>query len=250
VGYIKRFITFIKESDTSHAFSLEEKLTKHLKKHGAMDKTAKAAGSTGGHDFHILHPKSKEKVGGTIRKTIHGETKKSISGAKLGSVAIRYHSEKGWHISESTKKEKPNLSNEIEKSTVNGIPLFKHLNKHWGKPKAGKVLSGFKADDTDMKPAHAYMKDHDVHVIHIHDRGTYRAGKSHKNDVHSTGLPVLKGTGHFQVSTERSGGGQNEQGTGMQVNFRAHPKSVEPSTHNISTKEGLYKVLENMRGKK
>jgi hypothetical protein len=60
----------------------------------------------------------------------------------------------------------------------------------------------------------------------------------------------LKGTGHFQVATERSGGGQNEQGTGMQVNFRAHPKSVEHSTHNISTKKGLEEVLNNMRKKK
>ena len=101
-----------------------------------------------------------------------------------------------------------------------------------------------------MKPAHAYMKDHDVHIVHIHDRGTYRAGKSHRSDIHSTGLPVLKGTGHFQVSTERSGGGQNEQGTGMQINFRAHPKSVEHSTHNISTKKGLHEVLDNMRKKK
>lgn len=247
---MRSFINFIKESDTSHAFSLEEKLANHLKRHGAMDKSTKAAGSSGGHDFHILHPKTDEKVTGVFRKTIHGESKKSISGAKLGSVAIRYHPEKGWHISEKTKKEKPNLSNQIEKSTVNGLPIFKHLNKHWGKPKQGKVLKGFNSDHTDMSPAHAYMKDHDVHLIHIHDRGTYRAGKSHRSDTHSTGLPVLKGTGHFQVSTERSGGGQNEQGTGMQINFRAHPKSVEHSTHNISTKKGLHEVLSNMRNKK
>jgi hypothetical protein len=247
---MKRFITFLYESDTSHAFSLEEKLAKHLKRHGAMDKGVKAAGSSGGHDFHILHPNSKEKLGGVFRETIHGETKKSIAGAKLGSVALRYHSEKGWHINEKTKKEKPSLSSEVEKSTVNGVPLLKHLNKHWGKPRAGKILPGFGTDHTDMKPAHAYMKDHDVHVIHIHDRGTYRAGKSHRSDTHSTGLPVLKGTGHFQVATERSGGGQNEQGTGMQVNFRAHPKSVEHSTHDISTKDGLHKVLDNMRNKK
>ena len=247
---MKKFITFIQESDTSHAFSLEEKLARHLKRHGAMDKSVKAAGSSGGHDFHILHPNSKEKVGGVFRETIHGETKKSIAGAKLGSVAIRYHPEKGWHINEKTKKEKPSLSSEVEKSTVNGVPLFKHLNKHWGKPGPGKTLPGFKTDHTDMKPAHAYMKDHDVHVVHIHDRGTYRAGKSHRSDTHSTGLPVLKGTGHFQISTERAGGGQNEQGTGMQVNFRAHPKSVENSTHDISTKKGLHEVLDNMRNKK
>ena len=103
---MKKFINFIQESDTSHAFSLEEKLAKHLKRHGAMDKSVKAAGSSGGHDFHILHPNSKEKVGGVFRETIHGETKKSIAGAKLGSVAIRYHPEKGWHINEKTKKEK------------------------------------------------------------------------------------------------------------------------------------------------
>ena len=246
---MKSFLVFVNESDTSHAFSLEEKLAKHLKRHGAMDKSVKAAGSSGGHDFHILHPNNQEKVGGVFRKTIHGESKKSINGAKLGSVAVRYHPKKGWHISDDTKNKKPNLSSEIEKSTVNGVPLFKHLNKHWGKPGPGKVLSGFNTDHTDMKPAHAYMKDHDVHIVHIHDRGTYRAGKSHRSDTHSTGLPVLKGTGHFQVSTERSGGGQNEQGTGMQINFRAHPKSVEHSTHNISTKKGLHEVLDNM-GKK
>jgi len=247
---MKSFLNFITESDTSHAFSLEKKLVDHLKQHGAMDKNSAAAGSTGGHDFHLMHSSGADKVGGVFRKTIHGETKKSISGAKLGSVAIRYHHEHGWHVSEKTKKEKPNLASEVEKSTVNGVPLFKHLNKHWGKPGPGKILPGFKADHTDMKPAHAYMKDHDVHVIHIHDRGTYRAGKSHLKDVHSTGLPALKGTGHFQVSTERSGGGQNENGTGMQVNFRAHPKSVEKSTHDIMNKEHLNSVLGNMRNKK
>jgi hypothetical protein len=141
---MKKFINFIQESDTSHAFSLEEKLAKHLKRHGAMDKSVKAAGSSGGHDFHILHPNSKEKVGGVFRETIHGETKKSIAGAKLGSVAIRYHPEKGWHINEKTKKEKPSLSSEVEKSTVNGVPLFKHLNKHWDKPGPGKTLPGSK----------------------------------------------------------------------------------------------------------
>lgn len=247
---MKTFLSFLKESDTSHAFSLEEKLAKHLKKYGAMDKSVKSAGSSGGHDFHILHPTSKEKVGGMFKKTIHGETKKSINGAKLGSVAIRYHPKKGWHISEDTKNKKPHLSAEIEKSTVDGVPLFKHMNKKWGKPAKGKILEGFKTDHTDMKPAHAYMKDHDVHLIHIHDRGTFRSGKSHKTDVHSTGLPLLKGTGHFQISTERSGGGQNENGTGMQINFRAHPKSVEHSTHNISTKTGLFQILNNMKKKK
>jgi hypothetical protein len=86
---MKKFINFIQESDTSHAFSLEEKLAKHLKRHGAMDKSVKAAGSSGGHDFHILHPNSKEKVGGVFRETIHGETKKSIAGAKLGRVKLK-----------------------------------------------------------------------------------------------------------------------------------------------------------------
>jgi hypothetical protein len=107
--------SFVNESDTSHAFSLEEKLAKHLKRHGAMDKSVKAAGSSGGHDFHILHPNNQEKVGGVFRKTIHGESKKSINGAKLGSVAVRYHPKKGWHISDDTKNKKPNLSSEIEK---------------------------------------------------------------------------------------------------------------------------------------
>ena len=238
---------FIPESDTSHATKAESDLVDHLKKHGAMHQDSKAAGNTGGNDFHIVHPKSKKQVEGTEVHKLEGETKINTKGAKLGSVALRYHEDKGgWHIPDETKKKKPHFAHAVENSTVNGKKLLDHLNDHWGAPKEGKHLPGVTTDETDAHPAHAYMRDKNVHVLHIGDKGTYRAGDSERKDVHNTSLPSFQGKGKLHVSTERKGGGQNKNGTGMQINFRVKPNSVEKSHTDISTDHGIKKVLSSM----
>ncbi len=252
------YIRIVNESDTSDAFKRERDLSDHLKKHGAMDKDTAAAGSTGGNDFHIQHPTTGKKVAGKEIKSIRaeGEMKKSVGTGKFGSVAIRYHREKGWHIPESTQKTKPEFTKQVHAATVTGADgvkrrLLHHLNHHWGPSKEGVNHPGVTSHTTDMSPAHAYMHDHNVHVVHIGDRGTFRAGHSKDRDHHNTGLPTLSGTGRFTVSSERKRTPEQQRdGTGMQINFKPHAKSVEKSHTDISTDDGIKKVLSNMRKKK
>jgi hypothetical protein len=249
---MKTFLSYITEVDTSHTFERETTLNNHLKSHGLVDKEETTAGSTGGQDFKITHPKTKKKVAGQEVPKIGGEVKDNIKGAKLGSVAIRYHKDKGWHIPESTKKAKPELSAAIENHEIVGSDgvkrkFFEHLNHHWGASEEGKHLPSVTTGPTDMAPAHAYMRDHGVDIVHIGDRGTFRAGHSHKDDRHNSGLPVLSGQGKFTVSTERKRTPEQQRnGTGMQVNFRAIPKTVPHSDVDISTDEGAKKLKRNM----
>ena len=250
----KEFV-YLKESNTSRATSGEVTLVKHLKKHRLADKDATTAGSTGGKDFEVKHPVTAASIKGKQREYIGGELKDSVRGGKFGSVAIRYHKDKGWHVSESTKNKKPHLSAQVEKATVthdgNTLSLLDHLNKHWGPSQVGKNHTTVNSDTTDMAPAHAYMQDHDVHLVHIGDRGTFRAGHSQATDIHNTGLPVLSGTGRFVVSTERKRTEAHQRaGTGMQVNFRPHPNSIKPSHINISTDEGAKEFKKSMSKKK
>ena len=253
---MKSFTEFLlNEADTSGAFRYEKELADHLKKHGAMDKNIAHAGPTGGIDFHIQHPSSKEKLGGTTVKSINigGETKKSVKTGKFGSIAIRHTKEKGWHIPDSTLKNKPLFSFEVHKATVTDSSgttrsLLDHLNHHWGASEEGKPLPRVTSNHTNLDPAHAYMQDHNVHIIHIGDRGTYRAGQSHENDGHNLKLPVLTGSGSFSASSKKKRSAKEEtNGIGMQINFRPHPRSVEASNIDISTPEGIKHVLHNMK---
>lgn len=251
------FSEYLKEmADTSRASARERSLHEHFQKHGLTNKDAKPAGFSSERDVVIDHPRTGEKVGGVERKRVGGEVKDSVAGAKFGSVAIRHTKERGWHIPDKTREAKPELSAHIDKATVTdhkGVtrPLLQHLNHHWGPSKVGKKLPGVTSDTTDMSPAHAYMRDHDVDFVHIGDRGTFRAGHSHKSDRHGTGLPELKGTGRFQVSTERKRTEKQERdGTGMQINFRVHPKSVPNSHIDASTDEGAKSLKSNLMKKK
>jgi len=257
---MKTFLEYIRsmnESDTSGAFDLERKFAQHLKDHGVMNKDTKEAGPTGGNDFHIEHPTTGKKVRGKVIKSIRaeGELKKSVATGKFGSVALRYNPEKGWHIPGKTQTDKPEFTKQVHaaKVTSGGVTrsLLDHLNHHWGPSKEGVNHPGVTSDTTDMSPAHAYMQDHNVHVVHIGDRGTFRAGHSKTKDHHNTGLSELTGTGRFSVSSERKRTPEQQKaGTGMQINFRPHPNSVEKSHTDISTDEGVEKLKSNMSKKK
>lgn len=258
---MKSFLEFFRsmnESDTSARFQDEIDLSNHLKKHGLMRRDTKPAGPTGGNDFHIEHPTTGKKVRGKVIPSVRaeGELKKSVSAGKFGSVAVGYHPEKGWYIPEKTQKNKPEFTKQVHAATVTSgdgpnrvtRSLLDHLNHHWGPPRKDVHLPGVTSDTTDMSPAHAYMRDHNVHVIHIGDRGTFRAGHSETKDPHNTGLPTLSGTGRFSVSNERAprpGGLPNKQ-----INFKPLPKSVENSHTDISTDKGAKQLKSNMRKKK
>jgi hypothetical protein len=255
--FLEYFRSMNEMSDTSARFQDEKDLSNHLKKHGLMARDTKPAGSTGGNDFHIEQPTTGKKVRGKEIKSIRaeGELKHSVATGKFGSVALRYHPEKGWHIPEKTKKDKPEFTKQVQaaKVTSGGVTrsLLDHLNHHWGPSREGVNHPGVTSDPTDMSPAHAYMHDHNVHVVHIGDRGTFRAGRSKTKDHHNTGLPKLTGTGRFSVSSERKRTPEQQRaGTGMQINFRPLPKSVEKSHTDISTDEGAKKLKSNMSKKK
>jgi hypothetical protein len=206
-------------------FSKETEIANHLKKHGLMDKNAATAGSTGGHDFHIINKTQGKKFGGTSANEIAGESKISLK-AKMGAAAFAYHPEKGWHVSDRTRKAKPKFAAAIEKATVNGKPLLHHMNDHWGDPKKAKHLPNITTDNTDLHPLHAYAHDHGVDVLHIHTHGTYRVGMSEHKDRVGAGLPKPKGTGRFTIGPERAGG--NVHGA-----FRVHEKNFDKSHTDI-----------------
>ena len=243
-------------ADTSRASQRERDLHKHLQKHGLTSPDRKSAGFSSERDVVIDHPRTKAEIGGKVRESIGGEVKDSVAGGKFGSVALRYDKDKGWYIPDSTKKSKPKLCEHIENSTVTGHDdvkrkLMDHLNWHYGASEVGKHLRSVRSDKMGMEIPNAYMQDHDVHFIHIGDRGTFRAGHSAKEDVHGTGLPPLEGHGQVVVTTERKRTEkQQADGTGMQASFRVSPKSVPQSDIDISTPEGAKKVHANLMRKK
>lgn len=219
-------------------FSKETELANHLKKHGLMDKKAATAGSTGGHDFHIISKKQGKKFGGTEAHEIAGESKISLK-AKMGAAAFAYHPKKGWHVSEKTKAAKPKFAAAVEKATVNGKPLLHHMNKHWGDPAKKASLPQITTDHTDLHPLHAYAHDHGVDVLHVHTHGTYRVGMSEHKDRTGAGLPKPKGTGRFTIGRERAGGAVHGA-------FRVHEKNFEKSKVDIMNPEHVKEIAKKL----
>lgn len=210
-------------------FAKESEIADHLKKHGLMDPKAVTAGSTGGHDFHVISKKQNKKFGGTEADQIAGESKISLK-AKMGAAAFQYHPEKGWQVSDRTRKNKPAFTSSIERATVNGVPLLQHMNKHWGDPMKAAKLPNITTDNTDLQPLHDYAHDHGVDLLHIHSHGTYRVGMSQNKDRMGAGLPLPKGTGRFTIGPERAGGAVHGA-------FRVHEKNFEKSKMDIMNPE-------------
>lgn len=204
-------------------FKKESEMVETLKKEGLMDPNTAPAGSTGGVDFHLVKKKKQgeEKVGGQEADTLGGESKISLK-AKMGAVALKHTKERGWHVSDKTRAEKPELTREFERSTVNGKPILDHLNDHWGDPSEGNPLSQVTTDTSGMGPVHAYMRDHKAHVLHIHSHGTFRSGDSEHEDQSGIGLPAPEGTGRFTIGQERKGGA-------VHAAYRVHSRGFKRS---------------------
>lgn len=219
-------------------FAKENELANHLKKHGLMDPSAATAGSTGGHDFHIISKHQNKKFGGTEAGQLAGESKISLK-AKMGAAAFAYHPQKGWHVSERTKKAKPRFSAAVEKATVNGKPLLQHMNSHWGDPSKRDTLPQITTDSTDLHPLHAYAHDHGVDVLHVHTHGTYRVGMSEHKDRTGAGLQKPKGTGRFTIGRERAGGSVHGA-------FRVHEKNFEKSNTDIMNPDHIKAIAKKL----
>lgn len=214
-------------------FKAENVVADVLKNEGMMKKETQSAGSSGGHDFHVLTGGGAA-LGGEERDDIEhelgGESKIDL-GAKFGSISLSHHPVHGWQVSEKSRKHKPHFASAIERATVNvggkPKPLLQHLNDTWGNPSDGRHLPNVTSSTEDDAPAQAYFRDHGVHVLHVHSHGTYRVGDSDAADAFNTNLPTIKGmTGRFTVGRERRGGI-------VQASFRPHKKSLNKSSVDI-----------------
>ena len=125
-------------------------------------------------------------------------------------------------MSPSSEAKKPHFAKAVRLAKVNGKPFLKHLNDTWGDPSGGKHLKHVQGDASNLHPVHAYMKDHDVDVLHVHTHGTFRGGNSEKKDHMGLGLPTPKGTGRMSAARERAGGA-------VHVSFRPHQGTFSKS---------------------
>lgn len=189
----------------NRGFEQEGALAQRLNKHGLMD--GGGAGFTGGNDFHLIDKRAgaKKKIRGTEghpEEGIQGEHKSDIKTTAFGQITLSRHPETGrWHIDDKARANRPGYAEHVENATVtvNGKkkPLLDHLNDT--EPVGTTNKGGFHTDPTTTAPAHAYLRDHHVDVLHIDSHGTYRAGMSAERDRQKLGLPPLTGEGRFRV---------------------------------------------------
>lgn len=228
--------------------SKEVELARKLQEAGIMAKGASTAGQTHGNDFHLIKVDNEGKRsrlrGRQSRKIptpkeIFGESKIGF-GAKFGEVSLAHSDEKGWHIPDHVRAKRPLFAALVERQTVNGKPVFQHLNEVWGKPeRGGKNPRQVMADETDLNPAHAYLEDHHVHVLHVHSHGTYRAGLSRAQDQTGIGLPEFEGRGRMVF---RSPG----VGRTRRAYFTVKRKSVAKSGFDLMNPEHLQIAREKL----
>jgi hypothetical protein len=226
----------------------ESGLVNHLNGHGLM--SGGGAGSTAGNDFHLIDKRGKtaKKISGsegvtTKESAVTGEHKSNLTAA-FGQLTLTRHPKTGrWHISDKARQNRPEYAAAVENAhiTVNGKKrkLLDHINnvqgKDYVKPAGRATAEDISSDDHDLSPAHAYMKDHHVDVVHLDSHGTYRAGLSQDKDRHKLGLPALEGTGRFRV---RQKDRVNDNARTVQFMIRKLDKS---HTH-IGTDEGAKKM--------
>lgn len=216
--------------DSAYAgFEKEQKVADVLKKLNLMEADTPTARAGHGNDFHVI------KIENGIQIKLQGETK-SHSRAKFGEMTISHTPEKLWHINDRIKGRRPEFASYVERQTVNGIPIFEYLNEVIGTPPKIWIDSPSQivADETDLKPAQAYLREHGVHILHIETHGTYAVGLSEYKDATSINLPPFVGRGNmiFRVP----GKGEDRQ---FRAYFQFIEKSVEPSWFNLMNPDHL-----------
>lgn len=204
--------------DDNKGVTYERNLIKKLKSKGLMDKKSAGAGNTAGNDFHLMDARGKKHKGREVDNHT-GETKENLKAA-FGQVTIHHTKEKGWHVPEDSKKNRPKFSSSLEKAKVTddkGVTrsFLDHLNKHVGAPNEKNHSKNVYSDHTDLQPMHNYLHDHDVGVLHIGSHGTYRAGKYQKKDGTGVNFPEAKGKGKFRARFRKNR-------PGMFIEFRPH----------------------------
>jgi hypothetical protein len=227
----------------------ESVLVDHLNKHGLMSGTG--AGSGAGNDFHLLDKRTRQtkRIQGSeasAERALSGEHKANLTAA-VGQLTLTRHPKTGeWHISDAARARRPEYARHVENATITNeegkkVKLLDHLNKTqppgYTAPAGRTTAEDIHSDEQDLGPAHAYMRDHDVDLVHFDSHGTYRAGRSERTDRQKLGLPVLKGTGRFRVRQKQV---TNPNSRTVQFSIRRLEKS---HTH-IGTDEGATKIKE------
>jgi len=237
---------FKNKQTANKGFEKEGVLAKHLQKHGLMKRAG--AGFTAGNDFELHDKRTDGKIQGSSgehsekggnSRAIQGEHKSDIKSTAFGQLTVTPHPVTGkWHISDGTRAKKPEYAASIEKATIKGPDgktrkILDHMNKY--DPPGTTNKTGGHSDPTDLHPAHAYMRDHHVHVAHVDSHGTFNAGLSEHSDVHNTGLPTMKGAGRFRYRQKQT---SNPNSRSIQFGIT----SLNKSHTDIGTDEGAKKI--------
>ena len=225
---------------SNKGFDREDSLVTSLNKSGLMK--GKGAGASGGTDFHLIDkrpPKPERKIPGT-QGIISGETKSHINNSDFGQITLSRHPETNkWHLSDKNRAKHPEYAAEMDKARVKGPDgkhrsIVDHLNKH--EPPGTSNKGGIKSTETNLDPAHAYLKGHGAGVVHLASHGTFSAKKG--SDPHNTGLPKMKGTGSFRVRQK------THDSNKRMVHFRI--KSLNKSPVHLGTPEGVEHIKKKL----
>lgn len=211
---------------SNEGLKYEQKIVQYLKSHGLME--GDGAGCTAGNDIHFIN-----KAKGIVHQ---GEVKLDHT-ASFGQISLHYSDDSGWHIPEKAAEKYPLYANAVYHATVsvNGekIKLTDQLNEFFAKPNTDIRMSGsVYSDKLPLAPANQYLYDHHVEVLHIGNKGTFRAGRAEEEDPIGVGLEVPVGEGQFRVR-------QKHPNT-LTVQFMI--RKIEDSNLNIEKKEDIEKI--------
>jgi len=234
----------------------ELKLGKILRKDGLMK--GATPGFKSGHDFHLIDKRegSPKKILGKEHATQqfhYGETKNDINHSDFGQVSLNHTPEKGWHVSPKTVKTKPLIAaayhhmlhhhyakdeegNHIMKDGKK-VKVIDHLNASIPDPKEPTSKNIYSVSK-DLSPMHAYLKENDVDVLHIGDRGTFRAGQSLEKDRAKLGLPIPEGEGKFRIRKKHKNGSNLMAAYRITTLKRSHI-NLEDDAHRAKIKKKL-----------
>jgi hypothetical protein len=194
------------EAPKNEGHNYELATFERFKKAGITPANATHAGSTAGTDVPIENKKRKMTHKGCVNHggdILSGEVKEGTSAA-MGQLTINHTPEKGWHITDKARKNRPKYAETIEKAG-----LLEHMNKtqdpdkHHIETTASGRAKTLTVKHPDLKPAVSYLKDHHVDVLHVGSGyGTFRVGAQ---DVTGHGLPSIKGRGKFVIREKQAG---------------------------------------------
>lgn len=176
-----------------------------MKSHGLVPKGTSAAGSTAGTDVSVINKRKNATHKGKVQSSesvFHGEVKEGVTAA-MGQLTIHHSTEKGWHITDKARANRPEYARHVEKAGI-----LEHMNKHYNPDKhvipttaSGRAKSVV-IKHNNLEPANAYLKDHHAHFVQVGGHGTYRVGEK---DHTGHGLPPLTGKGKWTVREKQAG---------------------------------------------